>query len=1083
MSGLIFLENAEISVSETDGQVYVAIVRSGDTSQAVTVEYQTTGSAASSADYTDVAGTITIPAGETRVVVPVTILDDNLGEPTESFTFSLINVTSGALQFPRTTDVSILDDETPITDPVDPPLSSNYVVEQETVLSGINEPISFEFLPNNADHVIIADKSGLITISNIATGASVSTLIDLSPEVNNIQDRGLLDIALNPDLENNPYLYAFYVVDPAGTIGATGNAGADGGGNRYAQVVRFTLDASTNFTSIVPNSKTVLLGAAGQSLADISGNGAVDSTSDLAQAESGLDAVTGEYVQDYLKVDSRSHAGGSIEFGPDGALYVSTGDGTSYNTTDARGISVQDINSLSGKIIRIDPITGEGLADNPFATSDLSENASKVYQLGLRNPFSMSFDNEGSLFITDTGWNRWEEINSGEAGANFGWPYYEGGDNGQLIEANGYSDLAPAAAFYAAVAAGDIVVTPAYRAFAHASSAPGYQVQAITGSDDLIDSDVYPDSLQGFYLFTDVTQGEVFAVSSTDRRQLEFLFDDPDGFAPVHFKQGPDGYIYYADLVSKTIGRLHISEMGSQPLLAEYFNTPTDVTSLDDVNFDATPIHTDLVNSVSATTDGAFYTGGPADFFAVRYTGNFTADASGDVTFYLTSDDGSKLYIDGALVIDNDKLQSATELSATAPLTAGAHTIEVRYFERDGDASVDLDWDTGTGRTQMLFTEGSSLNPILGTPGDDYLLGTDGDDRMDGNGGSDVFEGSLGDDTIIGNADDYDQIDLPGAATDYTVTQNADGTLRIEGPTTGIDTVSEIDGIWFSGEQAWYSIHDLVESDGNTITGTAGDDDLQGTTGNDTMIGNGGSDTFNGSLGDDTIIGNANDYDQVDYNGAPSDYTFTRNTDGSVTVTGALTGTDTLTDIDGIWMRGAGQWFSIDELITTGTTIEGTAGDDNISGTSGDDVMNGNGGSDTFDASLGNDIINGNANDYDQVDYNGALSDYAFTQNADGTVTVTGASTGTDTLSEIDGLWLKGEASWYSIDSAVANAGVTVSAATQAPIVLDTNGKTVEPPIMEAQPNPSQDGALSQAPLPADVDHNLSLGLIDEMAI
>ena len=60
--------------------------------------------------------------------------------------------------------------------------------------------------------------------------------------MNDIQDRGLLGIALHPDLENNPYLYAFYVVDPADTAGKTGNAGPDGAGNRYSHLTRFTLD-------------------------------------------------------------------------------------------------------------------------------------------------------------------------------------------------------------------------------------------------------------------------------------------------------------------------------------------------------------------------------------------------------------------------------------------------------------------------------------------------------------------------------------------------------------------------------------------------------------------------------------------------------------------------------------------------------------------------------------------------------------------------------------------------------------------------------------------------------------------------
>ena len=168
-------------------------------------------------------------------------------------------------------------------------------------------------------------------------------------------------------------------------------------------------------------------------------------------------------------------------------------------------LSVQNINSLSGKILRIDPITGLGLPDNPFVEpgDDLSANHSKVYQLGLRNPFSIGFAPDGRLFISNTGWFSWEEIESGHAGANFGWPYFEGGDNGVILPAPGYQDLPsdparnlPSAAdFYAAVANGTITITPAYRAFAHDENAPGYQLGAIVGVDDALHGIAIPSGI------------------------------------------------------------------------------------------------------------------------------------------------------------------------------------------------------------------------------------------------------------------------------------------------------------------------------------------------------------------------------------------------------------------------------------------------------------------------------------------------------------------------------------------------------------------------------------------------------------
>lgn len=1024
MSGQIFLESSELSVSEAAGKVFIAISRSGDLSQPVNVEYATTGGAASNSDYTDVAGTITIPAGETRVVVEVDINNDQLSEATEDFTMSLINVDSGNLLFPRTARIDILDDENPVVDPVNPGNQSDFDVTENVVADGLTQPIAFEFSEANPDLMYIAEKGGKIKLFDTSTGQFQADLIDLESKVNNIQDRGLLDIALHPDLENNPYLYAFYVVDPEGTEGQISNAGENGGGNRFSHIVRFELDEASGYTQIVEGSETVLLGGAGQSLTDISGNGAIDSTSNFTAPASDIDPNSGEFIQDYIKVDSRSHAGGSLEFGPDGALYISTGDGASFNAVDPRAVGVQDINSLAGKILRVDPITGEGLSDNPFATGDLSENASKVYQLGLRNPFSMSFDAEGQLIITDTGWNSWEELNAGPAGSNFGWPYYEGGDNGQIIQANGYNNLPEAIAFYAEVAAGNETIAPSFRAFSHRTNDPGFQVQAITGADDLIDSDKYPDELQDFYIFTDVSQGEVFAVNANDQRDVEFLYKTDNGFGPVHFKQGPDGYIYYANIVNGEIGRLEIERAKPGTLQAEYFAITSSTTTLSDVDFSAPPIGSEVVRKIDESTNGSFFENGLVDDFAARYTGGFDVETAGDFTFTLTSDDGAQLYIDGVLIIDNDGLHAAQSKAGAVALSAGNHTIEVRYFERGGDAVIDLDWaGPGFTRTQMLFVETEPpLNPIEGTSGNDDLDGTDADDIMLGNGGSDVFGESLGNDTIIGDANVYDQVNYSGAAADYEFTKNADGTVTVVNAISGKDTLTEIDGIWFSGEERWYDIDELLQSSSGTIEGTAGDDFLFGSVGDDVMNGNGGEDTFASSLGNDAINGNAGEYSQVNYPGSASDYLFTLNTNGSVTVSGALTGTDVLTEIDGIWFTGEENWYPISDLLeSTGGPIEGTSGDDYLLGTDGADVMNGNGGEDTFLGSLGDDTINGNAAAYSQVDYFGTASDYSFVRNEDGSITVTGAQTGTDTLNDIDGIWFVGEEAWYDIDDLISN--------------------------------------------------------------
>ena len=577
LNSTIFLADSELRVDETAGSVTERITRNGSLADAVTITYGVTGdTAVSGQDFVGGFGTVTMPAGSGEVSVSVPVLDDAAAEATELFVFSLINVEGGTLWAPRTSRVSIIDNEAPPPPPpLEPPLSSDYDVAQVPVVGGFDEPVKFEFSPVSASRIYVAEKSGIIRTADINTGAT-SVVLDITGRVNEHQDRGLMDIALHPDFTNTPYIYAFAVIDPAGSAALGGNAGQDGVGNRYAQVLRFTADAGTGYTTIVPGSEVVLLGGAGRSLDDISGGGRDDFTDPAFAGATASDRfintgappqpVIDGFKQDYIKVDSASHAGGALSFGPDGALYVAIGDGTSFDYADPRSPDVQSLDSLSGKILRVDPLTGLAFRDNPFADPGVGSdtNRAKIWQLGLRNPFSTAFDEEGRLFMTNTGWNSYEAINLGGPGANFGWPYYEGGDGGVLLETPVYRDFGSARPFYDAVGRGDIKVTPAFRAFSHASEDPGFQVQAITGGDVIYDGGVYPAAFLDDFFFADFSGREVYTVDVNDRTSLKFLYQRGDS-APIDFVQGPNGYVYYADIVAGQIGRLEISGIAPPP--------------------------------------------------------------------------------------------------------------------------------------------------------------------------------------------------------------------------------------------------------------------------------------------------------------------------------------------------------------------------------------------------------------------------------------------------------------------------------------------------------------------------------------
>ncbi|CAN5455133.1 hypothetical protein BH11BAC2_BH11BAC2_14070 [soil metagenome] len=308
-----------------------------------------------------------------------------------------------------------------------PPLFAN-----ELVSNGWNQVEGFTFDANK--RMYAWEKDGRVWTVDSSGVKSATALLDISEEVGGWRDHGLNGFALDPNFLSNGFIYLEYTVDRHYLL-YYGTPQYSATTNEYfnatiIRVTRYKVDvANGNFNSIVPNSRLILIG---------------------------------ETKKTGIPLLHESHSGGQLVFGEDGSLLISTGDGASYNVADVGSSSdtywaqaltdsiirpkenvgamrAQIVDCLNGKILRIDPATGNGLPTNPFFDANDSRAAkSRVWALGLRNPFrtvlrkgtgstDLTAGDPGTLYIGDVGWGTWEDLNICDvSGKNFGWPIYEG---------------------------------------------------------------------------------------------------------------------------------------------------------------------------------------------------------------------------------------------------------------------------------------------------------------------------------------------------------------------------------------------------------------------------------------------------------------------------------------------------------------------------------------------------------------------------------------------------------------------------------------------------------------------------------
>jgi glucose/arabinose dehydrogenase len=355
--------------------------------------------------------------------------------------------------------------ETPIPGPTPAPPRI-----EDVLVTNVGGPTAIAFTPDG--RLLITTQGGQLRV--FQNGNLLATpALDISSRVCANSERGLLGVAVDPDFANNNFIYLYYTFkkftdcltgDPTNAL------------NPVNRVVRYIL-GSDNLA--IPDSETMLI--------------------------------------DNIHSPNGNHNGGDLQFGKDGFLYISVGDGGADYAGDSGGAgqndAARDRHVLLGKILRI---TRDGgiPPSNPFTDANTSARCNvtgsttpgiwcqETFASGLRNPFRLAFDPNAArtrFFINDVGQGAWEEIDDGLPGADYGW----NGREGPCVNGS-TTNCGPQPAGF---------TNPVF-AYQHTSdcAASGVRGNSITGGA-FVPNGVWPAQFQGVYLFGEFVCGKIFQLT------------------------------------------------------------------------------------------------------------------------------------------------------------------------------------------------------------------------------------------------------------------------------------------------------------------------------------------------------------------------------------------------------------------------------------------------------------------------------------------------------------------------------------------------------------------------------------------
>lgn len=401
-------------------------------------------------------------------------------------------------------------------------LATSYAqdISIELFASGFNSPVD---LQNAGDsRLFVVEQAGRIRILNADGTINSTPFLDIDSSVNSGGERGLLGLAFHPDYATNGYFYVYYTDLSNDT-----------------QISRFSVSSGDP---------------------------------DIADAGSELKML--DFDQPFT-----NHNGGSLQFGPDGMLYIGSGDGGSGGDPGNRA---QNLTTYLGKILRLDVDAAAPYipADNPYVSD--SSALDEIWAYGIRNPWRFSFDAlTGDLWIADVGQSSREEINKEDPTAaplNYGWRCYEGN---APFNTSGCPDVStltfPAAEYSHGGGRCSITGGYVYRGSAY-------------------------NAIEGLYFFADICTGEIGTVDSSDN--LTWVLDTAQSWSA--FGEDVNNELYGVSLgggIYTIVGTIiGVDEFESEQNITWYQDSANNTIEFETTNTIIQELNVFQINGVKALT-------------------------------------------------------------------------------------------------------------------------------------------------------------------------------------------------------------------------------------------------------------------------------------------------------------------------------------------------------------------------------------------------------------------------------------------------------------------------------------------------